>query len=133
MGINLGAALAPLVCGYVGETYGWHYGFGLATIGMLTGVAVFVAPVRITQALILAGALATSASLFFLQNNTYQLAVNVFVAIALVAAAVIAVIALGRGGLPAEAGRAPASAAAQARVVRWPAASRWRCRSWRCA
>ena len=25
MGINLGAALAPLVCGYVGETYGWHY------------------------------------------------------------------------------------------------------------
>ena len=47
MGINLGAALSPLVCGYVGETYGWHYGFGLATIGMLTGVAVFVAPVRV--------------------------------------------------------------------------------------
>ena len=49
MGINLGAALSPLVCGYVGETYGWHYGFGLATLGMLTGVAVFVAPVRVTQ------------------------------------------------------------------------------------
>ena len=60
MGINLGAALAPLVCGYVGETYGWHYGFGLATLGMLTGVAVFVAPVRITQVLILGGAFGTS-------------------------------------------------------------------------
>jgi len=40
MGINLGAALAPLLCGYIGETYGWHYGFGLATIGMLIGLAV---------------------------------------------------------------------------------------------
>jgi POT family proton-dependent oligopeptide transporter len=42
MGINLGAALAPLVCGYIGETYGWHYGFGLATVGMLTGLATFI-------------------------------------------------------------------------------------------
>src|SRR5215510_1433764 len=35
MGINLGAGLAPLVCGYLGETYGWHWGFGLAGVGML--------------------------------------------------------------------------------------------------
>jgi POT family proton-dependent oligopeptide transporter len=105
MGINLGAALSPLVCGYVGETYGWHYGFGLATIGMLAGVAVFVAPVRLTQALIVAGALATSVSLLFLHNNAYQLAVNAFVAVALAAAAVIAAVALGRGGLPPRAGR----------------------------
>jgi len=110
MGINLGAALAPLVCGYVGETYGWHYGFGLATLGMLTGVAVFVAPVRITQVLILGGAFGTSGSLLFLYNSPYQLAVNAFVATALAAAAVIAVIALGRGGLPAGAGRPPTAA-----------------------
>ena len=44
MGINLGAAMSPLLCGYIGETYGWHYGFGLASLGMLTGLAVFVAP-----------------------------------------------------------------------------------------
>ena len=44
MGINLGAALAPLVCGYIGETYGFHYGFGLAMIGMLTGLSTFVDP-----------------------------------------------------------------------------------------
>ena len=41
MGINLGAAVAPLLCGYIGEEWGWHYGFGLAGIGMLAGVVVF--------------------------------------------------------------------------------------------
>lgn len=35
--INIGALLASLVCGYVGEKYGWHYGFGLAAIGMFIG------------------------------------------------------------------------------------------------
>jgi len=34
MGINLGALLAPLVCGYLGENIDWHYGFGAAGVGM---------------------------------------------------------------------------------------------------
>ncbi len=42
MGINLGAALGSLLCGYIGETYGWAYGFGLAGIGMLAGLIVFI-------------------------------------------------------------------------------------------
>lgn len=42
MGINLGAFLAPLICGYVGETYGWFYGFGLAGIGMGLGLVNFL-------------------------------------------------------------------------------------------
>lgn len=42
MGINLGAFLAPILCGTLGETYGWHYGFGLAGIGMLCGLAWFL-------------------------------------------------------------------------------------------
>ena len=42
MGINLGAVLATLACGYLGETYGWAYGFGLAGIGMLLGLITFV-------------------------------------------------------------------------------------------
>lgn len=41
MGINLGAAIASALCGYLGETYGWQYGFGLAGIGMLMGLIVF--------------------------------------------------------------------------------------------
>ena len=41
MGINLGAMIAPLFCGYLGETYGWHWGFGAAGIGMLAGLLVF--------------------------------------------------------------------------------------------
>lgn len=42
MGINLGAFLATLIVGYVGEKIGWHYGFGLAGIGMLIGQATFL-------------------------------------------------------------------------------------------
>ena len=41
MGINLGAMIAPLFCGYLGEVYGWHWGFGAAGIGMLAGLIVF--------------------------------------------------------------------------------------------
>jgi POT family proton-dependent oligopeptide transporter len=104
MGINLGAAMSPLICGYVGETFGWHYGFGLATIGMLIGVAIFAAPIRLTQALILGCALITAVTMLFLQNNPYQLLVNAFVAAALIASGIIAFLALGRGGLPKEAG-----------------------------
>lgn len=38
MGINLGAFIAPLVCGYLGENINWHYGFGAAGIGMTCGL-----------------------------------------------------------------------------------------------
>jgi len=41
MGINLGAALGSLACGYLGEVYGWSYGFGAAGVGMLLGLIVF--------------------------------------------------------------------------------------------
>ncbi len=41
IGINVGALLASLIVGYVGEKIGWHYGFGLAGIGMLFGMLVF--------------------------------------------------------------------------------------------
>jgi POT family proton-dependent oligopeptide transporter len=42
MGINLGAFSATLLCGYLGETFGWRYGFGAAGIGMLIGLATFL-------------------------------------------------------------------------------------------
>jgi POT family proton-dependent oligopeptide transporter len=108
MGINLGAAMSPLLCGYIGETYGWHYGFGLATIGMLAGIAVFVAPTLVTQLLVMSGALAAAVGMFlFHGSDAYSTATNVVVGVALLAAAVISLVALGRGGLPAEAGAPP--------------------------
>lgn len=42
MGINVGALLATIVCVYLGEVYGWGYGFGAAGIGMFLGLIVFV-------------------------------------------------------------------------------------------
>jgi POT family proton-dependent oligopeptide transporter len=42
MGINLGAAVGTVLVGYLGETVGWGYGFGLAGLGMLAGLVVFV-------------------------------------------------------------------------------------------
>ena len=42
VGINLGAFLAPLVCGTLGEEFGWHYGFGAAGVGMTIGLAVYL-------------------------------------------------------------------------------------------
>ena len=42
IGINVGAFLSSLIVGYVGEVYGWHYGFGLAGIGMGLGILQYV-------------------------------------------------------------------------------------------
>lgn len=42
MGVNTGAALGTILVGYLGETVGWAYGFGLAGIGMVAGLIIFV-------------------------------------------------------------------------------------------
>ena len=42
MGINIGALLATLMCGFIAEMFGWHYGFGLAAAGMLLGIINFM-------------------------------------------------------------------------------------------
>jgi POT family proton-dependent oligopeptide transporter len=41
-GVNLGGMLAPLVCGTLGELYGWHVGFGAAGVGMCAGLAIYL-------------------------------------------------------------------------------------------
>src|SRR5579863_4323612 len=43
MGINIGAMIAPLICGYLGENINWHYGFGAAGVGMTLGLVQYVA------------------------------------------------------------------------------------------
>jgi len=42
VGINIGAFAAPLLIGYLGEVVNWHYGFGLAGIGMMIGQVVYI-------------------------------------------------------------------------------------------
>ncbi len=42
-GLNLGGVLAPLICGTLGEVYGWHYGFGAAGVGMFGGLVIYLA------------------------------------------------------------------------------------------
>jgi POT family proton-dependent oligopeptide transporter len=55
-GVNLGAFFSPLVCGTLGQKYGWHYGFGAAGVGMVLGVILylwgqrFLAPDQLTKA-----------------------------------------------------------------------------------
>jgi POT family proton-dependent oligopeptide transporter len=41
MGVNVGSALGTILVGYLGETIGWAYGFGLAGIGMVAGLIIF--------------------------------------------------------------------------------------------
>jgi POT family proton-dependent oligopeptide transporter len=40
--INIGAVIGPLVCGLLAQVYGWHYGFGIAAIFMLLGLATYL-------------------------------------------------------------------------------------------
>ncbi|MDO8423169.1 MAG: peptide MFS transporter [Parvibaculum sp.] len=42
VGINIGGFFAPLVCGTLGETLGWHFGFGAAGVGMLIGLCIYL-------------------------------------------------------------------------------------------
>ncbi len=46
MGINIGGAVAPLLCAWLAEAYGWHYGFMLAGLGMLLGLFYFQRGIR---------------------------------------------------------------------------------------
>ncbi len=113
MGINLGAAISPLLCGYIGEKYGWHYGFGLATIGMMIGLFIFVFPPWLNMITIGGGALAIAIGLLSIAHTFVQYCVNGLIAGAALTAATVAIMALKRGGLPDWAGRQPEAAKAK--------------------
>jgi proton-dependent oligopeptide transporter, POT family len=42
VGVNIGGFLAPLICGTLGEAFGWHWGFGAAGIGMVAGLFIYL-------------------------------------------------------------------------------------------
>jgi POT family proton-dependent oligopeptide transporter len=91
MGINLGSFLSSITCGILGIVYGWQYGFGLAGIGMLLGLLVFLwgqkyldghaepphpeklkksflGPINVEMACYLAGLLIIGVSMLFVMN-----------------------------------------------------------------
>ena len=78
MGINLGALLAPLITGFLGEKVGWHYGFGAAGVGMIFGLITF----RMRQASTL-GKLGLQPSGTPAQQRTVKRAVAVMVVVLL--------------------------------------------------
>jgi POT family proton-dependent oligopeptide transporter len=43
VGVNIGGFLAPLICGTLGELYGWHWGFTAAGVGMVAGLVLYLA------------------------------------------------------------------------------------------
>ena len=49
MGINLGSFLATIICVWLGETYGWSYGFGAAGVGMLLGLITFISGKKLLE------------------------------------------------------------------------------------
>ena len=101
IGINLGAAPAPLLCGYIGEKGDWAYGFGLATIGMLVGLAVFVVAPWMAQIIIGGGAIAGIAGLcYYHPSEMVSIILGIFVAIALAVSATVAILAIHRAACP---------------------------------
>lgn len=46
MGINFGAVVGPILCGVLAQAFGWHYGFGVAAVFMLAGLATYLAGYR---------------------------------------------------------------------------------------
>jgi proton-dependent oligopeptide transporter, POT family len=46
VGVNIGGFLAPLICGTLGEVFGWHWGFGAAGVGMVIGLLIYLSGQR---------------------------------------------------------------------------------------
>lgn len=117
MGINLGSFLSSIFCGYLGIVYGWKYGFGLAGIGMLLGLIVFlggqkwlggraeppnpeklkqsaIGPINVEMACYLTGLLMIGAAMLLVMNaelipDTFALGLGIAVLIGLIGYSIV--------------------------------------------
>lgn len=89
MGINVGALISPLICGYVGERVSWRLGFGVAGVGMLAGLAQYVMTGRYLGSAGLRPSIAATAAQ---KRNAVLASLGVLVALAIV-------VGLGRAGV----------------------------------
>jgi proton-dependent oligopeptide transporter, POT family len=117
MGVNLGAAIGPLIVAYVGETYSYAYGFSLAALGMFVGIIIFFVPTLVSRILIGASALIGILTLSgiagkFMNNggDPFAIGLNIIVALFLLIAGLLCIKGLGRGGLTKSDGVDPGAA-----------------------
>lgn len=94
MGINIGAMIAPLVCGYLGENINWHYGFGAAGVGMTLGLIQYVLGARYLGKAGLASS-GTEADFRLLRNVLIGILVTAAAAVALIFSGILSVSAEG--------------------------------------
>lgn len=94
MGINIGAMIAPLVCGYLGENINWHYGFGAAGVGMTLGLVQYVLGARYLGKAGLASS-GTEADFRLLRNVLIGILVTAAAAAALIFSGILSVSAEG--------------------------------------
>lgn len=94
MGINIGAMIAPLVCGYLGENINWHYGFGAAGVGMTLGLIQYVLGARYLGKAGLASS-GTEADFRLLRNVLIGILVTAAAAAALIFSGILSVSAEG--------------------------------------
>ncbi len=79
VGINVGAFLAPLVCGTLGEEAGWHYGFAAAGVGMLIGLSIYLYAMPLLPADELQKARAAHAETRPLDSNEWRAVIAILV------------------------------------------------------
>ena len=79
VGINVGAFLAPLVCGTLGEEAGWHYGFAAAGVGMLIGLSIYLYAMPLLPADELQKARAAHAETRPLNRNEWRAVIAILV------------------------------------------------------
>lgn len=94
MGINIGAMIAPLVCGYLGENINWHYGFGAAGVGMTLGLVQYVLGARYLGKAGLASS-GTEADFRLLRNVLIGILVTAAAAAALIFSGILSISAEG--------------------------------------
>lgn len=96
MGINLGAIVGPLLCGWLGEKVGWHYGFAAAGVGMVIGLIVY----RITQPWLGEAGRHPSANTGDAQKDAAARRKNWRYFLLALAAAVVAIVGIATGVIP---------------------------------
>jgi proton-dependent oligopeptide transporter, POT family len=99
--VEIGAALAPLLCGLVADAHGWHYGFLLAGLGILSGLSLLLLSSRVSVVVAISQVVVLLVGLHSVDNNPRMTMVLKLLSVLVVVFTIPLLEALRRGGLPA--------------------------------